>query len=50
MKTLFSAYDRMKDYRVSLGIKLGVLMNGSDKIPNLEALRQEASAYISKVL
>lgn len=36
MKDLFYAFDEEKDFRVSLGIKLGILMNGSAKIPDLE--------------
>lgn len=55
MKDLFYAYDEdgaggRGDYRVSLGIKLGVLMNGSDKIPELQKLQQDALNYIGLVL
>lgn len=55
MKDLFYAYDEdgdggHSDYRVSLGIKLGVLMNGSDKIPELDKLQQDALNYIGLVL
>jgi len=55
MKELFYNYDQVGagghgDYRVSLGIKLGVLMNGSDKIPDLEKLQQDALNYIGLVL
>jgi hypothetical protein len=50
MKDLFTAYDDHNDYRVSLGIKLGVLMNGSDKIPEVSALKSAASDYICTVL
>lgn len=39
MRDLFYAYDGEKDFRVSLGIKLGILMNGSAKIPDLEKLQ-----------
>lgn len=39
MNDLFYAFDGQKDYRVSLGIKLAVLMNGSDKIPDLAKLQ-----------
>lgn len=35
MRDLFAAYDEEGDYRVSLGIKLSILMNGSAKIPDL---------------
>jgi len=38
MRDLFLAYDDEGDYRVSLGIKLSILMNGSAKIPKLEEL------------
>jgi len=38
MRDLFLAYDDERDYRVSLGIKLSILMNGSDKIPKLAEL------------
>ena len=38
MRDLFLAYDDEGDYRVSLGIKLSILMNGSTKIPKLEEL------------
>jgi len=58
MKDLFYAYDEDggtgsggdSDYRVSLGIKLGVLMNGSAKVPELEKLQQDALNYIGLVL
>jgi len=50
MKDLFYAFDGHNDYRVSLGIKLGILMNGSDKIPELAKLQQDVASYISQVL
>jgi len=55
MKELFYSFDGQGagghgDYRVSLGIKLGILMNGSDKIPELEKLQQDALNYIGLVL
>jgi len=50
MKDLFYAFDGHRDYRVSLGVKLGVLMNGSDKIPDLAKLQQEVAGYIAQVL
>ena len=46
MKDLFTAFDDANDYRVSLGVKLGILMNGSDKIPDVANLKTQASAYI----
>ena len=50
MKDLFSAYDDNKDYRMSLGIKLGILMNGSDKIPDVASLKASATDYICQVM
>lgn len=50
MRDLFVAYDDEGDYRVSLGIKLSILMNGSAKIPDLPELESKAAAYIAKVL
>mmetsp|Transcript_6656 Transcript_6656/g.11204 ORF Transcript_6656/g.11204 Transcript_6656/m.11204 type:complete len:314 (-) Transcript_6656:124-1065(-) len=50
MKELFSAFDDSKDFRVILGIKLGILMNGSDKIPDLPSLQANAKSYICEVL
>lgn len=46
MKELFYAYDGDGDFRISLGIKLGILMNGSAKVPDLEKLQADASAFI----
>ena len=50
MKDLFTAFDDANDYRVSLGVKLGILMNGSDKIPDVANLKTQVSDYIVKVL
>ena len=51
MKDLFHAYDGAQgDYRVSLGVKLGVLMNGSDKLPDAESLRQDAANHVALLL
>lgn len=55
MKDLFYAYDEdgpggRGDYRVSLGIKLGILMNGSDKVPEKDKLTQDAVNYIGLAL
>jgi hypothetical protein len=50
MKDLFIAYDDQKDYRVSLGIKLGILMNGSSKIPDANDLNTAAKDYIISVM
>jgi hypothetical protein len=50
MKDLFYAYDGERDYRVSLGIKLGILMNGSAKIPDLEKLNKDAISFIVNAL
>lgn len=50
MKDLFTAFDDANDYRVSLGLKLGILMNGSDKIPDVATLKTKASDYIVKIL
>lgn len=38
MRDLFDAYDEDRDYRVSMGVKLSILMNGSAKIPDLADL------------
>jgi len=50
MKDLFSSYDKSNDFRLTLGIKLGVLMNVSAKLPDADALREQAAKHISKVL
>lgn len=50
MKDLFTAFDDAKDYRVSLGIKLGILMNGSEKIPDVANLKTQAADYAVKVM
>ena len=50
MKDLFYAFDEEKDFRVSLGIKLGILMNGSAKIPDLEQLQKDAASCIRLAL
>jgi len=50
MRDLFFAYDDEGDYRVSLGIKLSILMNGSAKIPDLAELQTKAKSYIIRVL
>jgi hypothetical protein len=51
MKALFHAYDGAhSDPRISLGVKLGVLMNGSDKLPGADSLGKEAAAHISLLL
>jgi len=51
MTELFHAYDGgPDDYRISLGVKLGVLMNGSAKIPAAESLEQEAASHIARLL
>ena len=50
MRDLFYAYDSEGDYRVSLGLKLGILMNGSAKIPDLAELQAKAKSYIISVL
>jgi len=46
MKALFGAYDNSKDWRLTLGIKLGLLMNGSAKIPDAAGLREAAAKHI----
>jgi hypothetical protein len=43
MNDLFKAYDHegvagRSDYRICLGIKMGIIMNGSDEIPNVALL------------
>jgi len=50
MKDLFYAFDEEKDFRVSLGIKLGILMNGSAQIPDLEQLQKDAASCIRLAL
>lgn len=50
MKDLFGAYDNSKDWRLTLGIKLGLLMNGSAKIPDAAGLREAAAKHIEQVL
>lgn len=50
MKDLFGAFDNSKDWRLTLGIKLGVLMNGSAKIPDADGLRAAAAKHIQDVL
>jgi len=50
MKDLFSAFDNSKDWRLTLGIKLGLLMNGSSKIPDVAGLREAAANHIKEVL
>ena len=50
MKDLFVAFDNSKDWRLTLGIKLGVLMNGSAKIPDADGLRAAAAKHIQDVL
>lgn len=50
MKDLFGAYDNSKDWRLTLGVKLGLLMNGSAKIPDANGLREAATKHIGQVL
>jgi hypothetical protein len=50
MKALFYACDDQNDFRVSLGTKLGILMNGSDKIPEVDKLRADAAAHLIQLL
>ena len=50
MKDLFTAFDDANDRRMSFGIKLGILMNGSDKIPDVASLKSKASDYIVKTM
>mmetsp|Transcript_34907 Transcript_34907/g.53570 ORF Transcript_34907/g.53570 Transcript_34907/m.53570 type:complete len:481 (-) Transcript_34907:50-1492(-) len=50
MKDLFYHYDGSKDPRVCLGVKLGVLMNGSANIPEKEKLEADAAEYLTNVL
>lgn len=50
MRDLFAAYDEEGDYRVSLGIKLSILMNGSTKIPDLQELQAATASFIAGVL
>jgi hypothetical protein len=47
VKDLFAAYDGT-DARVSLGVKLGVLMNGSDKVP--AGLAEDAAKHLAQLL
>lgn len=51
MATLFHAYDgAAADYRVTLGLKIGVLLNGSDKLPGVATLHEEATQHIATLL
>lgn len=50
MKELFGAFDNSKDWRLTLGIKLGVLMNGSAKIPDADGLKEVAAKHIQDML
>ena len=50
MKDLFGAYDNSNDWRLTLGVKLGLLMNGSAKIPDGNGLREAATKHIVQVL
>jgi hypothetical protein len=51
MKDLFHAYGgAQSDFRVDLGVKLGVLVNGSAKLPEADSLRQEAADQIVHLL
>jgi len=36
MAELFSSHDSLCDYRVSLGLKLGLLLSGNTTMPDLE--------------
>lgn len=50
MAALFRAYDGSSDLRITLAIKLGVLFNGSDKLPDAAALQEEAVSHIAQLL
>jgi hypothetical protein len=50
MKDLFNAYNASGDFRITLGIKLGVLMNNSAKLPEAASLRAEATSHITNLL
>jgi hypothetical protein len=46
MKDLFYAYENEKDFRVSLGIKLSIIMNGSPSIPEEKKLQADFTEYL----
>jgi hypothetical protein len=50
MKDLFYAYDNEKDFRVSLGIKLSIIMNGSSNIPDEKKLHSDFTEYLKEIL
>ena len=50
MATLSRAYDGASDYRISMAVKLGVLMNGNDKLADAAQLQEEAVKHIADLL
>jgi hypothetical protein len=50
MKDLFFAYESENDFRVSLGIKLSILMNGSPNIPDEKKLHADFTEYLKQIL
>jgi len=55
MSELFSSRDNAgkggkSDYRISLGLKIGILLGGNDKMPGLEKARQDLVNYIGLAL
>lgn len=50
MKDLFFAYESENDFRLSLGIKLSILMNGSPNIPGEKKLHADFTEYLKQIL